>query len=148
MDNESRFEVLTGKSCSPPPRPPWRTAATSAATAAGWRSLSAWTWWRTGPTRWNPGTPGGGTREDRGRFQNHRWLNERCNLMREVFFLSFFFSSLEWIIKWLVCKFWDGGVLIKDLIGSLSLQTLVWLCTLTGMCKIKWPEASCDKHRC
>lgn len=92
-----RGEVLTGKGCSPPPRPPWRTAATSAATAAGWRSPSAWTWWRTGPTRWNPGTPGGGTREQR------TWNN----LTQQGFFFSLFlfFYTFQWIIKWLRCKF-------------------------------------------
>ena len=54
---QCNIAVLTGQGCSALPRPPWRTAVTSVETAAGWTSLLAWTWWRTGPTRWNPGTP-------------------------------------------------------------------------------------------
>lgn len=53
--------VLTGRGCSALPQPPWHIAATSVATEADWRSLLAWTWWQIGPTRWNPGTPGGDT---------------------------------------------------------------------------------------
>lgn len=102
--------MLTGKGCSPLPLPPWHIAVTSAVTEADWRSPSAWTWWQTGPTRWSPGTPGRG----RGGFHNAiHTAGEQTRVTIKCDRFSFNGSP-----EWRVCKFQDGGILIKHIIGS------------------------------